>query len=285
MTLSFQGRQFTHDFQVADVTQPLLGRIFFGVHGLLIDVANKQIVDAYSSATIPTKPATLNAISGLAYPVRNRFVDLLASFPEFLQPNFSSSINKHGVVLQIKTTGRPLTCRPRRLTPEKEKKAKEEFQRMLKMGIVRCSRAPWASPLLLVPKDDGSFRPCGDYRRLNLVTEADKYPLPHIHDFTSDLRGVKIFSQVILVHGYHQIPVREEHIPKMAVTTSFGLFEYLQVPFGLKNAGACFQSLIDSIFSDLPFVFAYLDCLSPVHRKTNTSHISAWFFSGCMIMV
>ena len=130
---------------------------------------------------------------------------------------------------------------------------------MERMGIVRRSDSPWASPLHLVPKPDGGCRPCGDFRRLNEVTTPDRYPVPHIQDFSAHLAGKLVFSKVDLVRGYHQVPVHPADIPKTAVVTPFGLFEFLRMPFGLKNAAQTFQRLMDSALRDMPFVFAYLD--------------------------
>jgi hypothetical protein len=124
----------------------------------------------------------------------------------------------------------------------------------------------------MVPKPDGSFRPCGDYRRLNTVTEDDRYPLPSIQDFTANLAGCTIFSKIDLVKGYHQVPMAEEDIPKTAICTPFGLFEYIFMPFGLKNAAQTFQRLMDRLFRHLPFVFVYLDDIL-IASKDSTQHI------------
>ena len=107
-----------------------------------------------------------------------------------------------------------------------------------KDGIVRRSDSPWSSPLHMVRKADGTWRPCGDFRRLNMVTVADSYPLPNMLDFASKAAGCTIFSKIDLRKGYHQIPVHPADIQKTAITTPFGSFEYLRMPFGLMNAGA-----------------------------------------------
>jgi len=111
----------------------------------------------------------------------------------------------------------------------------------------------------MVPKADGSWRPCGDYRRLNLATTHDKYPLPSVQDLSSRLHGCKFFSCIDLVKGYHQVPMDPADIAKTAIITPFGLFEYLFMPFGLTKAAQTFQRLMDRLFGHLPFVFTYLD--------------------------
>ena len=96
--------------------------------------------------------------------------------------------------------------------------------------------------------------PCRDYRRLNLVTTLDRYPLPNMQDLASHVHAT-IFSKLDLVLGYHQVPVKEEDKAKTATITLFGLFEYNVMPFGLRSAGQTFQRLIDQNFRDLPFCF------------------------------
>jgi cleavage and polyadenylation specificity factor subunit 1 len=119
----------------------------------------------------------------------------------------------------------------------------------------------------MVKKKDGSWRPCEDFRKLNLVTTEDKYPLPNMADLSSRLDGCSIFSKLDLQKGYLQVPVRQEDIPKMAIITPFGLFKFLRMPFGLRNAGMTFQRMMDQLFFDLPCVFVYLDDLLVASRS------------------
>lgn len=113
--------------------------------------------------------------------------------------------------------------------------------------------------LHMIPKADGGWRPCGDYRRLNDAIIADRYPVPHIHNINAHLAGAAAFSKDVLVHGYNQIPVHPDNVSKTAIITPFGLFEFLCMPFGLKNAAQAIQRLMDCVCRGLDFVFIYLN--------------------------
>lgn len=155
----------------------------------------------------------------------------------------------------------PVRQRYRRIPPSEYEVVKAHVNQLLEAQIVRESSSPYASPIVLVKKKDGSLRMCVDYRLLNSKTRKDAFPLPRIEESLDALAGARWFSTLDLASGYNQVPVSESDKPKTAFCTPFGLFEWNRMPFGLCNAPGTFQRLMQRMFGDQQYQswLLYLD--------------------------
>uniref|UniRef100_A0A6M2DDL8 RNA-directed DNA polymerase n=1 Tax=Xenopsylla cheopis TaxID=163159 RepID=A0A6M2DDL8_XENCH len=151
--------------------------------------------------------------------------------------------------------------RPYRLSVEERQVVRTKISELIEAKIIRPSHSPFASPILLVKKKDGTDRLCVDYRELNKNMVADRYPLPLISDQIARLQNAKFFVSLDMASGFHQIPIHPDSIEYTAFVTPDGQYEYMTMPFGLKNAPSVFQRAILKALGDLAYSFAvvYLD--------------------------
>jgi hypothetical protein len=161
-----------------------------------------------------------------------------------------------------------------RLTPNELEEVKRQVEDLLRKGMIRPSSSPWAAPILFVGKKDGSLRMVIDYRGLNAQTVKNRYPLPRIDDLIDSLGGSTVYSSIDLQQGYNQIRIRAEDIPQTAFRTPLGHYEYVVLPFGLTNAPATFQAVMNRILEPFigRFVVVYLDDIL-IHSQSREEHV------------
>ncbi|MCO5561728.1 hypothetical protein L7F22_015351 [Adiantum nelumboides] len=137
---------------------------------------------------------------------------------------------------------------PYRVSQAQQEEIMRQVNELVEKGMVRPSSSSFCSPVLLVQKEDGTYRMCVDYRALNRITIKNRFPVPRVEDLFDKLQGSIYFSRIDLKSGYHQIRIVDEDIVKTAFRTTFGLYEYLVMPFGLTNAPAIFNRMMERIF-------------------------------------
>ncbi len=163
--------------------------------------------------------------------------------------------------------------RPYRIPEGRRQAIKEEIQQMLKLGVIETSRSPWSSPIVLVPKPDGTLRFCNDFRRLNEVSEFDGYPMPRVDELLDRLGRARYISTLDLKKGYWQIPLSDSAKPKTAFSTPSGHWQYRILPFCLHGAPATFQRLMDIVLCPhQQYAAAYLDDVV-VHSEHWEDHL------------
>lgn len=163
---------------------------------------------------------------------------------------------------EILTDAKPIKQRYYPVSPVRQKMLEAEVKKMLEDDVIEPSKSPWSSPVILVPKKDGTQRFCVDYRQLNAVTKKDAYPLPYVSAILDRLRDARYISSIDIKSAYWQVPIAENSRERTAFTVpGMGLFQFKRMPYGLTNAPATFQRLIDTVLgADLEdSCFVYLD--------------------------
>ncbi|XP_062203827.1 uncharacterized protein LOC133906051 [Phragmites australis] len=226
----------------------------------LLHVVQVQVVNSMASSSegLPTEVQQL---------IQN-FSDLFQE-PSGLPPKRNSD---H--LIPLIPGAHPFRLRPYRYSPAQKDEIEKQVKALLLNGMIQESSSPFASPVLLVKKKTGEWRMCVDYRRLNALTIKNKYPLPIIDEFLDELHGAGWFTTLDLRAGYHQIRIAQGEEFKTAFQTHNGHYEYKVMLYGLTGAPATFQSVMNSVLSDLlrKCVVMFIDDIL-IYSKTWQDHV------------
>jgi len=200
-----------------------------------------------------------DTLSTLSSEQRTELEHLLAEFDDvFSDTPGKTNLGVHHIELIPNTL--PIRCTPYRLHPEKREVLRKELDSLLELGIIEESDSPWASPIVLVPKSDGTLRLCTDFRKVNAVTVPDPFPIPRVEDLLDRVGQSRYLTKLDMTRGYWQVPLDAASIPISAFVTPFGHFQWRYMPFGLRNAPATFSRLVLKLLRGFEeFSGAYLD--------------------------
>ena len=213
--------------------------------------------------TFPTakKPESFRDVSisnTLTSEQRKEVETLMKQYPDVLSslPGRTDQI-QHDIIKLL--TSEPIRTKGYSIPYKTRSVTETEIQDMLDLGVIEPSISPYSSPIVLVPKKDGSVRFCIDFRKLNKVTEFDAEPMPNMEEIINRMSGHKYFTKMDLSKGYWQVGLTERSKPLTAFETPRGLFQFRTMPFGLVNSGATFCRLMRIILSNLPHVDSFVD--------------------------
>ena len=197
--------------------------------------------------------------------ILTEYKDILTDLPG------RTTIGCHDIKL---TEDEPLRSKPYPIPHALRQTVKDEVQQMLSLGVIEPSNSPFASPIVLVKKPDGSNRFCVDFRRLNRITVFDAEPIPDQEELFTKLAHAKYFTKVDLSKGYWQVPMSESSKHLTAFLTPDGLFQFTMMPFGLVNAPATFSRLMRRTLDGLQGTINYIDDIL-IYSSTWSEHVQA----------
>uniref|UniRef100_A0A8C1LU18 Gypsy retrotransposon integrase-like protein 1 n=1 Tax=Cyprinus carpio TaxID=7962 RepID=A0A8C1LU18_CYPCA len=223
------------------------------------------------SALATTSPVVVGMDPNLSAAQKTELQHLVGQFSDVFSP-----LPGRTTVIQHEVRTPPgviVRQRPYRVPEARRHAIETEVQEMLKLGVIEPSRSPWSSPIVMVPKPDGTLRFCNDFRRLNEVSEFDGYPMPRVDELLDRLGRARFISTLDLTKGYWQVPLSKDAKPKTAFSTPSGHWQYRVLPFGLHGAPATFQRLMDVLLRPhMAYAAAYIDDVV-IHSETWGEHL------------
>jgi hypothetical protein len=232
----------------------LLGMNWMTQHHVSLDISSRTMeIDSPEHETtilyLPQREC-INSCTYATTGIKIKDIPIVCEYPDVFPDDLPGMPLDRDIkfIIELQPGIAPISKRPYRMPPNELAELKIQLQDLLDKDFIHLSASPWGCPALFMKKKDNSLRLYVDYRPLNAVTIKNKYPLPRIDILFDQLAGAKVFSKIDLRSGYHQIKIRPSDIPKIAFSTTYGLYEYLVMSFDLTNAPAYFMYLMNSVF-------------------------------------
>jgi len=224
----------------------------------------------------------LNNIPDLNATLRDKLDQLLQNYKDIFAVDCTGLTQTHLVQCEIDTgDAKPIQLRPYSLAHSERDFVREEIQKMVDEGLLVPSRSPWAFPIVIVKKKTEDKRLCVDFRRLNAITKWDAYPLPNIVDLLESFNGARVFSALDLLKAFNQIQMHPNSIDKVTLTSPYGTYSYVMMPFGIVNGPAVFSRAAALAFKPFidKFVSVYIDDITvySVDMDTHLDHLRQVF--------
>ena len=248
------------DFVVGQIHDLGYGNIGVGIHQGRPDLVVENPAEYWDHEKIRTE-FEIGTLT-LSTEQQEKLISMLLKYPHVLSTGDNDVGVAHNITHTIELeTDKPVRIPVRRFQGPIAQEIEKECTNLLEGGIIQPSKSPYSAPVVPVRKPDGALRLCIDYRKLNSVTKGDSFPLPNLIDMIYNMHGNTLFTTIDLIKGYYQVAMDEESIEKTAFSTPFGQYEYLKMPFGVKNGPATFQRGMMMALAGLPWnkVMVYLD--------------------------
>ncbi|CAB4015412.1 Hypothetical predicted protein [Paramuricea clavata] len=228
----------------------------------LLSLIGSKTYSLLKDLLLPEKPADKN------------FDEILDTYAEVFQDKLGT-FKSAKARITLKEGSQPQFRRARQVPYSLRPKVEEELKRLQNEGILsKVEWSDWATPIVPVPKQDGSVRICGDFKgTINPTLQAEQYPLPRIEDIFAHLAGGKTFSKIDLRQAYHQIELDEESKKYLTINTYMGLFQYNRLVFGITSAPAIWQRTLDQILEGTSSTSCILDDMI-VTGKIDAEHMA-----------
>ena len=253
------GMTFVHDFLVCKgIGFPILGVDFLCQHAAVVDLSKKVV--SFSKGVVPFDDACAERTVTASVSGQNLLDGVVHEFRDIIRKDErvagETSLIEHDIILTDHT---PIHVKSRPVPVHLRGTVREQISKMLSLGVIERSSSPWSSPILLVPKSNGSYRFCVDFRRLNAVTKKNATPMPHFDEIFSEISGATVFSTLDLLSGFWQVPLTHRARELTAFTVGNQHFQFTRLAFGLTGGPAIFVRLMQIVLSGLNHAVVFGD--------------------------